>query len=291
VYYRVERFLQSADLTINFKAGSWFRTENHYPSYATFFERQTGADGSVKLKADAFNNPRSRALNDDRATFPSNVAQVTRGHDSSAQYDVRMQPGRGPARGLAPGARGMGDVFAKMSTGELTHVVSGGDAHYEPTNRQFDPKTKQVFAGLNYRRGTRGAATDYGHSHIVLDPKFKRNAMYYMGDTLGVFNPSYRVTGDDQVGYELLGCLVAKLTPRYQSVMLRQLYNGIMTESKGDVGLLIEAHLFEPLTFTGNVRAVHLSERDDDLNSAEWPTIKANARKWATKHGAKLFLV
>lgn len=301
-YGALQRGLQAAELTINFKSRSWFMTENHYPSYATMYERGMGADGSFTLTdADSANPARMRAAADDKLTFPSNWVQVdTKLGDITAgrgadRYDMKVQPGARPARGLAPGARGMGDVAAKMTTGKLTQTAfgKGAGAHYTPQNPHFDPKTKQVFAALNYGRRPHGSSTFYGHSYLVLDHKFKTNAMYYIGDTFGVFLENSRLSGNDQVGYDLLGTLVAKTSGLRRKALIDSCYRNMRLPDTDDMGMLLEAHLFEPLLFTGNVREVHVSATtaDGPLTGAEWQTIQTNARKWARKHGARLFFI
>jgi len=72
VYWKIQRALQSRELTINFKAASWFTKENPYPSYTQMYDRAQTADaqGRKIIHSDALNPANIRARVDDKITFP-----------------------------------------------------------------------------------------------------------------------------------------------------------------------------------------------------------------------------
>ncbi|MEO8029859.1 MAG: hypothetical protein ABI765_03355, partial [Gemmatimonadota bacterium] len=178
-FLHITERLQKADLTINFRADRWFTTPNTYDNYTQMYERAV-KQGVMKLDNSDKKNPADlRVLADDLATFPQNMVETKQSMFSMQSSKVVAPKGQAPARGLAPGARGMGDVVAKMTPGML---VKQSD-HFTATNDQFDPKTRQLFAALNYGRRPHGACTEYGHSYMVLSDRFKPDAIYFAGDT------------------------------------------------------------------------------------------------------------
>jgi hypothetical protein len=276
--------LQKADLTINIKAPSWFTTPNNYDSYAQMYERAVrklnipGQPGVHQMRlsdADAKNPAATRVAADHQATFGS-----------------RMLGNGGQFKGS------FGGIGRVMATGGLaTPAVDAKDGELIATNPYFNPKSKQVFAALNYGGRPHGATTTYGFSYLVLKPKFKTNAIYFAGDTFcnGFPDLKVNVSANDQVSYELLGAIYAKASVHlrediYKSCLLQTRLPDAMPSN--ELQLLLEAHLFERITFSGNLEAVVISELDRGGTSPqEWATIQVNARAFASKHGARLSVI
>ncbi len=275
--------LQTASLTINFKATSWFMTPNNYDSYTQMYERAVrtvNAPGQapyqqMRLKSDPLNPAKTRAAADDKVTF---------------RKDVMSSGGA-----FAPAYGGMGRV---MSPGALnTPTVDAQAGEYEASNPFFNPKSKQIFAAVNYGRRPHGSVTTYGYSYMVLNPRFKTNAIYFAGDTFGV-NSGLKVSADDQVSYDLLGAIYGKAN----DIMRKDLYRSCILDgaladanTSSEVLLLLEAHLFEPLTFSGNLEAIFISGKDElagqAVTGADWQTIQTNARAFAAEHGARIIFI
>ncbi len=274
--------LQTADLTINFKATSWFMTPNNYDSYTQMYERAIrtinapgqAAYKQMRLKDDSLNPAQTRAATDDKVTFRRDV----------------MSSGK-----FAPAYGGMGRV---MSPGALNApTVDAQPGEFEASNPFFNPKSKQVFAALNYGRRPHGSATTYGYSYMVLNRHFKTNAIYFAGDTFGI-DFGLKVSADDQISYDLLGAIYGKAC----DVLRKDLYRSCILDGRlenapihSEAMLLLEGHLFEPLTFSGNLEAIFISGRDmlnkKAITGNDWQTIQTNARAFARKHGAKLFFI
>ncbi len=280
VYFHLTERLQAAELTINLKAPSWFMQPNNYDSYTQMYERAVKA-GVMKLTdSDPMNPAAIRVKADDQATFPANMPTT---------------PSAAPRRGLSPGARGLGDAGQKMSIGTLNQ--SGGE--YTASNAQFDPRTRQIFAALNYGRRPHGSCIDYGHSYLVLNDKFKRDALYFGGDTFGVLMGK-SVSAADQISYDLLGAILLKANPRLQQDLIQSCVNDGSLGDSTDPSLLLEAHLFEALKFSGGAAALNISAKDPVTqpdgtkktpSGAQWQTIQTNARAFAGKHGLKLTFI
>src|SRR5882672_980007 len=198
VFFHLTERLQSAQLTINLMAPSWFMSPNNYESYTQMYERAIKADQMKLTDSDPKNPAEMRVVADEKATFPKKLVEVDYKLGAMGvkmtRHDVKATPSAGPGRGLSPGARGIGDAVQKMTPGAL--VQTGNE--YTASNAQFDPRTRQVFAALNYGRRPHGACIDYGHSYLVLSDKFKRDALYFGGDTFGVFEGK-AVSADDQI--------------------------------------------------------------------------------------------
>ena len=143
-------------------------------------------------------------------------------------------------------------------------------------NPYFNPKTKQVFAGLNYARRPHGSNIDYGTSHLVLHDKFKVNAVYFGGDTFFDHKDASK-----QAAFGTLGALVAWADPSLLGEIIRSCYQGGMLGDTTNPKLLIEGHIFSELPFAGNITTIY-------LDAAAHSEIHNNARKFATKHDAKL---
>ena len=281
--------LQTAELTINFKSPSWFMKPNTYPSYTQMYERAVrdiaapGQPGfkQMRLKDDPLNPAGLRAATDDKVTFRQNM-----------MIDSQFKPAYGGlGRVMSPGALKAPTVDAQA--GEL-----------RASNPFFNPKSKQVFAALNYGRRPHGSAVTYGNSYMVLDRKFKTNAIYFAGDTFTVNNGA-KVSADDQISYDLLGAIYGKANDTLRQALYKScILDARLSDSPAamDILLLLEAHLFEPLTFSGNLETLYISGKDKysptgdpkdarPITGNEWQTIQTNARAFAAIHGASVIFI
>lgn len=184
-----------------------------------------------------------------------------------------------------------------MAPGALSKTAAG---KYTATNPQFDPRTKQIFAALNYGRRPHGSTTRYGHSYLVLNDKFKHDALYFSGDTFGNIAGNAHVSAEDQISYDTLGAVFLKGVPAMRTDLLSSCLRGASLADTDKEALLLEAHLFEPLVFRGGTTTLCVSAKDDvpqadgtktKLTGAEWTTIQANARAFATKQGLRLLFI
>ena len=152
-----------------------------------------------------------RAAMDDKVTFLPNLLVVD--NPMAPKYTKMATPtDPNKVRGLTPDSAGS-RLVDKMSPGPLKKVqntsVDPTKQEYEASNPSFDPKTKQVFAALNYGRRPHGSSTRYGYSSLVLDDGLKGDAIYYAGDTfLSVF-PGMRNSAVDAISYKLLFAIFA----------------------------------------------------------------------------------
>jgi hypothetical protein len=257
VYRKISANLQSADLTINFNAASWFSTENQYDTYAQQYERSPrDATGAATFEGDIKNPAKYRADTDDRITF-NNVR--TPGKPAAPSQ---------PHRGLMPGRQGIDRTRAQMEfrAGAEKTDQSTQKSTVASTNPHFNPKTKQVFAALNYGRRPHGSSIFYGTSHFVLSPKLKVNALYYPGDTFFVQDAS------SQLAYHVIGAIVAYAKQDLLDPIIQSCYFGTRLENTTKAALLVEAHLFAELRFTGNIDAMV-------LDAPHGSTIHENAPK------------
>jgi hypothetical protein len=284
--------LQKADLTINFKADRWFSNPNPYDSYTQMYERAVKA-GVMKLDNSDPKNPANlRVLADDLATFPQNMVETKKQGFEMQSSKVVAPKGAAPGRGLAPGGRGMGDVASKMTPGKLSQ--QGTD--FLATNDQFDPKTRQLFAAVNYGRRPHGACTDYGHSFMVLSDKYKADALYFAGDTFNTLAATQsKVNAEDQLSYDMLGGAYIKASPTLRADLITSCLNDGSLGDTSNKDLLFEAHLFTQLKFAGGVTTLFISARDkvggNPLTAAQWQNIQTNARAWAQRTGARLIFI
>jgi hypothetical protein len=166
------------------------------------------------------------------------------------------------------------------------------------SNLQFDPHTKQVFAALNYGRRFHGSSTQYGHSYLVLDNKFKTNALYLAGDTF-LANQGFLNTAKHQVSYQLLAGLLCKTlnNQKLREDLIKSCLHDTTLPDTQDEHLLVEAHLFEKVVFRGNITDLCISFKDRPKdaggNEQDWTgdlvtRVRSNAKKFATKHSARL---
>lgn len=282
-YDHINRSMQSADLTINIEAHSWFSRENPYDSYAQMYERCTDANGVMVLKNDNINEAVVRANVDNQISIPS---------DWSNAVD-------GPRRGLAPNVQSGARIRAQMHTGTMVPVNPADTSlGYHASNARFNPRTKQVFAALNYARRQHGGATGYGFSHFILNPELKTQAIFYPLDSFH----SHRVGTAGQASYSHLASILSALggnsplvregkAGALQQEIFDMCYHGKKTRELEGSGRLIEAHLFSEIRFRDHVVALVVSPKTDrdDLAQVPFSTVVANAKKFANKHGIKLY--
>jgi hypothetical protein len=279
VFDQMTARLQSADLTINFKASSWFLTPNDYDSYAQMYERAVrtvnvpgqAPTQQMRLKNTPGNDAVTRAQVDDTVTFRAEFKQA----DGS----------------FKPGYSGLGRV---MGTGGLVApTVDAQPGEWVAQNPHFNPQSKQVFAAVNYGRRLHGSCTYYGKSFMTLNPKFKAKALYFAGDTFGV-NYRLRVGSDDHIPYPYLGAVYARANPLLQTALRDSCLKNLTLADTSEAMHLVEAHLFEPLYFPGNIQAIYISAMDKingGMTGDDWNAIQTNSRAFAAKHGAQLYFI
>jgi hypothetical protein len=128
----------------------------------------------------------------------------------------------------------------------------------------------------------------------VLREKFKIDALYYAGDTFFAA-AGWKNTAEHQISYPLLGLIYEKARNDMRVDLVRSCLDDATLLSTGEESLLLEGHLFEELTLTGNIKTVYISGRDipaNDLDRAGlFQTIQTNARKFAQKHGAQIMFM
>lgn len=278
VYRTINRSLQAADLTINFKAASWFTTENLYDSYTQMYERS-----GKTLMSDALNPADVRARVDDAVTFP-------------AAWSAGAPPAQ---RGLRPGQQSGQRIQNQMAFGQQTRVTAKvkanpmfGDGEVDSlvgvqsANPYFNPKTKQIFAALNYGRRPHGSSLQYGNCHLVLNPGLKVNALYYGTDTffLGKQDTSA------QMPYQMLAGVLSYAKPNMVTAIIQSCFQGarlsdLTGSTIGGEALLLEGHVFGALPFKNNIAEVCMPVEHKGTD------IGKNAIKFAAKHGAKLIWV
>ncbi len=270
--------LQTAELTINFKAASYFSMPNNWRTYRQMYDiaeqRVTQADGSTKremrLTGNALNPPTTRDAADTKVTFGANINKPE-----------------------------MQGVSRFMQTGGLKDVSNGaaGGPVYAANNSHFNPKARQLFAGLNYGRRPHGSTTQYGLSHFVLKDSFKINAIYYAGDTFYVADANARVT------YGMLFALVLHASNNLMKSILDSCYRQTSLMDSGNGDELVEAHIFDEILFAKDIKEMRVSNNDivyetgalmlngkarmEDLPKLR-EDIKKNARDFASRNSIKL---
>jgi hypothetical protein len=275
VYRKINKSLQDAELTINFTGESWFSTENNYASYTQMYERSVGADGKLLLKTDNLNPADVRARVDDAVTFPK-------------QWGAGAAPAQ---RGLRPGVQSAQRIKAQMQFGQqerheqkVTNITGEESTRLvgvSSLNKQFNPKTKQIFAALNYGRRPHGSSTVYGDAFLVLHPSLKANALYFGGDTF-VLEATNKL---DQTPYGMLASVIAHAQAPLVDAIIASCYRGQSlndADKRSATDLLLEAHVFGALPFGGNLVDVCLPLR------YKGTVIGGNAATFAKKHGANL---
>lgn len=278
-YQKIHMGLQNADLTINFEAFSWFRSENKYDSYTQLYERGLDSDGELRVVADPNNPIQTRVAADDAVTIP----EEWRG----------TQP---VARGLAP-RQNQVRIAQRMIFDQP--VANGQNAQgrtgVKSSNPHFDAKSKQVFAALNFGRRPHGATNSYGYSFLVLKPHLKVNAFYYPGDTFGLA----RTGTSTQVSFAQLGAIYGKITgpsgDRNRQDVLTSCFAGIPMANESSMTMLLEAHLFADVRFADALESVNLCRQvlpgKEPFNEEQWEWLKGNAKKFTKRWGVKLNIV
>jgi hypothetical protein len=271
-YQRMTTSLQKAEICINFKASKWFMEPNNYDSYTQMYERgvrNINAPGEkpnpeMRLADNEINNAKMRVLADDMVTFPPHMRA---GGNNMYQ----------------PIDRKFGGIGRVMVPGTMEKVE--GRDEYRSTNPHFNPKAKQVFAALNYGRRPHGASTGYRNSRLVLEPKLMTNMIFFACDTF--YYRTENVSAEHQICFSLLGAIYGKASPTLREELFKACLGNLLLPDTADSHLLVEGHLFEPLTFAGNIQAMYVSRLDEKtsapLANGPWATIKANATKFLEK--------
>jgi hypothetical protein len=270
VYLEIERNLQSAALTVNFQAPSWFMQPNPYDTYTQMYERAV-ANGQMVLKSVGSNRADARAEIDNQVTFPDAWNKVK----SSAQ------------RGLAPGRQSPDRIMNQMNTGQM---INRGDDTFLAANKNFNPVAKQVFLALNYGRRPHGAATQYGMSYFILKSDLKTRCMYYGGDTFNHYKSTAHA-GQVQVPYYNLATVLGKSQKKLQKAIFESCYEGrTQADLSGINGpdYLLEAHHFGELNFREHVERLVVTPEGRETPE-EWAAILANAQAFAQRLGIAIY--
>jgi hypothetical protein len=277
VYNEIERNLQSAELTINFKADVWFTAENPFDSYTQMYERAMEGNKMV-LRSTAMNDATARAEVDNQITFPDNW--------QNAQS--------GPARGLSPGRQGADRIMRQMDTGQLAPVGAPKDRAFHAGNSHFNPQTKQIFLALNYGRRPHGSAMNFGKSYLVFNDSLKKNCLYYGGDTF-MHRGQESHAGTIQYAYDNLGAILGSIhggAMMLRSEIFKACYEGQILADPFDTSLckfyLLEAHHFGELKFAEHAEYLVISP-DGVTDKSLWPQIVENARKFCARLRIKLY--
>jgi hypothetical protein len=252
--------LQSSDLTINFSVAGWFTAPNDTKFYTQMYERGTtrvaGADGGTEkhLKGNKMNTANIRDAADTRVMFGANI-------DSPDM--------EGAARFMKTGG-----------------TEDAGASSFKINNGQFNPRARQLFAGLNYGRRPNGSTTDYGKSYLVLREGMKHNAIYYMGDTF-----LKAITADVRVTY---GTLFAVLLYTDEDDVVADLINSCYRGMKldnvmGNMKKLLEAHIYSPINFRQDVDEMHAAE--SELKGSKGEAIRKNMQDFCVKNSIKLVMI
>jgi hypothetical protein len=259
--------LQTADLTVNFKASSWFRTPNQSRTYQQMYERGAqmvaGKDGGQELRiaGNAMNKVDVRDAADTRVTFGANVNTLAL---------------QGVARFMQTG--GLTETDQSDGTGRKLHAVS---------NKNFNPRARQNFAALNYARRGSGPAPEYGESLLILNENLKKNAVYYMGDT---FNGG--ITAADRVSYGMLFAVILQAEGEVLRGVIDSCYRCIFNppeESWNGVKQMIEAHIFEEIRFSSDVKMMVL--KPDFRDQKKRLELVNNAKVFCNVNGIRLVLI
>ena len=313
-YVDLTQYLRECDLTINFKALSWFSGPNNFESYIQMYEKGMGG-GKMILSdsSDPSNPPLVRGPADDYMSIPQNWP-----NQKTAAPTSRMGKGGGLTPSFKPGTdrisgrmmvgNGLISQSQVEAVGNLgiqgfadeklipSDYLKAGEKEgtYEAGNSLFNPKTKQIFAALNYGRRRHGSTHFYGWSHFVLKPQLKTNAIYYPCDTFFI-----SCGAESQTTYQELGSIYLQAS-KTGCFLDRDLDACFFNGTKGtrlpdcDSGFnLIEAHIFEKVTFHDALE-LHLSAKDwfglDGFDSAPIQrNAKAFCEKWKIKYVYEAF--
>jgi hypothetical protein len=281
-YIRMLERLQSADLTINLDAGSWFSSENRYANYSQMYERATGANGQLALKDDEYNKAAVRAVADDLVTLPDEWANAHRFSQRKRLYKAMNVTG---ATTQSAGAN-----MAGLKPAHHPKLVGDGTNGFATKNSQFKAKAREVFAALNYGRRPHGSNTTYGHSHLILNPKLKKRALYYPSDTF--FLASQGVSS--QCSYDTLGSLLKGAHPDMVTGLWKSCHGREALPDTAKGALMIEAHIFQALKIAEDVETLTLSRMRNDskppFNEKQWQEVLKNARTWCSRNAVRLIV-
>jgi len=286
-YDQFTRTLQARDLTINLQARGWFLTPNLYDSYAQMYERAIDkASGEMILTDTAVNKATDRAFVDDNVTFPQGWKGPKPPSTPFAmpRIPIKFLPQHptkaGGKGGLDPRFKPSNErIMGRMMTGDLKQVEPG---KFKSSNKLFNPKTKQVFAALNYGKRPHGSNTYYGMSHFVLKSEYKSNAIYFPRDTF------YGVGSHHQVSYQTLAPTYLHANDNMRQAIWDACVNNMVFPDTDDGEYLLEAHIFEKMRFTA---MSELFLYTGDLDPAEKSTVITNAENFCIKWGIVFWTV
>jgi hypothetical protein len=268
--------LQTADLTINFKAPGFFSTENTSTTYRQMYDRAqrdvVQADGTTKRQMHMADTRGNSATLRDKA-------------------DTKVMFGKNVS---TPEMQG---VARFMQTGGLTAtgaVNADGLAEYVANNPNFNPKARQSFTGLNYTRFSWGAVPFWGSSYFILRDALKVNAIYYQDDT---FSPGQGA--DKRVSYGTIFALILNGKEEFFDAVLNSCYRQIVFRDV-PMRLCVEVHIYEEISFSKDVKEMRISKQEvlnasraslltaspktDAEMTALQQTIWDNAAKFAKRH-------
>lgn len=298
IYRAIEQNLKSAELTVNFKADTWFTDPNPYDNYTQMYTRAVqGSNGMMILKDTAQNQADTRAGVDNNVSFPRAWAQ-----GSAPTAAVR-------GRSLMPGARrDVREIQKRMDTGTLQDVRAKPTdlAAWKAGNRQFNPDTKQIFLALNYGRRPHGSSTNYGWSYFVGKHELKDKCLYYSRDTFHtgtVMNPANAAvplinTAVDaatmQIPFANLGAIIGQPGHHIRHDIFASCYEGqilkdiVVATTHADY--LLEAHHFGEMWFSKHVEYMAISPRGIS-DPALWPRIVTNATEFTKRNKIPLVVM
>lgn len=276
-YKKINENMQKSDLTINFQADNFFGGENHSASYAQMYERAGTRSDAYVLHTKGMDSAKVRANVDDAITFPENWKAQTKAPVHRIMQPVGLAPGRGATRDRVRNQMAFdGTDAAVQGRGNAgTNNASQVPAKF------FNPKTKQIFAGLNYGRRPHGSTTAYGHSYFVLADKLKINAIYYPKDTFAYAGPDASNGIKQQFPFTHLAAVIAfnmLMAPR----IIDSCLNGMVLSDSSSEMELLEAHIHGALPFAGNLKKIVVCTKFEEA--------RTNAKKFALKWGAELEL-
>jgi len=278
-YLRILERLQSADLTINLDAGSWFLHDNRYTTYTQMYERAVGANGQLALKDDAYNKAAVRAVADDLVTLPEEWANAHPFSQRKRLYKAMSVTGATHAAGAH---------MAGLKQADHPNLVGDGTKGFATTNKHFKPKAREVFAALNYGRRLHGANTTYGFSHLVLNPALKKRAFYYPSDTFFLASKGT----SSQCSYDTIGSVLKDADPRLLAALWDSCHDRKSLPDTAKGALMIEAHLFQKVKIAEDVQALVLSRSRAPgkplFAENEWRDIVQNATAWCARNSVRL---
>lgn len=283
IYININEKLKASELTINFDEKKWFSSPCNYDSYKQMYELRMLPGGFLPDSDPDMNPLSARIPVDDFVTFPKewSAPALQPNHKGWKPGDKPLQ-----REGFSPGTRGQRFVD-KMGFG--TPQIQNGYA--KTPNKQFMPETKQIFAGLNYARRPSGSSIAYGDSCLVLNPKYKANAIFFAGDTFSfgsdIYQTKIKISGSDfQIPYTALAHLLVTANERGNSELVNAIIDSCLGNVKGsDIKrgeLLIEAHIFDELPFDKALSEVRIPYK------YLLQPIGLNAINFATKFGANI---